>query len=111
MPIPRAGRRSPLSRLDFDSALREWIDTAVIGEMIGDSPDFGGKAWLHIIDAGCRYYWNADSTREGVREYLDLLAFDPGLDWQVVPNQKGRMVKVAFGPDIAGSFEVLSLQG
>ncbi|MDO9107152.1 MAG: hypothetical protein Q7U57_19595 [Methylovulum sp.] len=43
---------------------------------------------------------NPDTKRQGVKEYLDLLAKNQGnLPWVIVANANGRMNKVAFGYD------------
>jgi len=87
-----------LSRREFDSELREWLGYSD-SPFIGDAERFGGRAWLWVRQLGWRYYLNADTTREGVAEYVRLLDKAGKLSWSVVPNEKGVENKVAFGPD------------
>jgi hypothetical protein len=81
----------------FNDVLTEFADYAVAGSVIG-SVEYGGADWVWVKHLGNRYYLNADTTLEGVRNYLALLdKHGPRLTWSVVENARGRRNKVAFG--------------
>lgn len=97
--MQRIGRQDAITREQFDSTLREWLETAQAGEWIGDRQGRGQAPWVFVRVLGRLYHLNADSNREGVREYVGMLAVDSELAWTIVPNQKGRQNKVAFGSE------------
>ena len=105
--MQRVGREDAITRERFDAALRAWVEQAQPGEWIGDRQGRGQAAWIFVRDLGKYYHLNADSNREGVREYVGMLAVDPELAWTIVPNRNGKPNKVAFGSEqrtISGFF-------
>jgi hypothetical protein len=88
---------SPLSRREFDAWLEAWYrdtDDATVGDVGG----YGQRALLWVNDEGLLYRLNADTKRNGVRDYLALREqYGPRLDWSVVANRKGVTNKAAFG--------------
>ena len=86
-----------LERQDFDSWLFNWYKNTN-EETIGDVGNFGQQAFLWVEDNDSKFRLNADTKREGVEEYLDLLKENNNLlTWSVVANLKGKINKVAFG--------------
>lgn len=105
--IKRIRKDEAITRAEFDSALLAWLDEAKPGEWVGDRGGRGQAPWIFVRDLGRVFHLNADSNREGVREYLGMLATSPNLQWTVVLNSKGTLNKVAFGLDqrtIAGFY-------
>lgn len=93
-------RSEALSRSAFHARLRDWYEEAFDGDTVGDSASYGGRAWVWVRHQGSLYALNADTTYEGVSEYVDLLdAYGDGLAWAVVPNARGKPNKLAFGPE------------
>ena len=96
--MKRIGANQAVTRQEFDALLREW-QSHTNDDTIGDA-EFGQTAWVHVHDGSTVYRLNADTNREGVREYLRLLEKHEGdLEWSFVPNRNGRDNAVAFGPD------------
>lgn len=88
-----------LTQESFHSELEEWYTESEPGAVIGDARKYGGKAWVWVRHLGNRYHLNADTTYEGVGEYLALLREQHGkLSWSVVENERGVKNKVALGP-------------
>lgn len=93
-------RSQPLTRSHFHAQLRDWYEGAFDGDTAGDSSSYGGRPWVWVRHEGHRYCLNANSTHEGVGEYLDLVdAYGDNLAWSVVPSSPGRQKQVAFGTD------------
>ncbi len=97
--IRRIRKDEAITRAEFDSALKAWFDGANPGEWVGDRGGRGQAPWIFVRDLGRVFHLNADSNREGVREYLGMLTTSPNLEWTVVLNRNGTPNKVAFGPD------------
>lgn len=95
--LPEAPADRPLTRRRLDAALKEWLERARDGEWIGDRDGRGQRAWIHIRDGRRTYFLNADTRRDGVQEYVGMLALNPGTEWAIVANRNGRMNKVGFG--------------
>lgn len=98
MPMDRIARAEWISKSEFHSRLRRWYretDESVVGD-----PDADNRtAWVWIRDGHRLARLNADTTREAVGEYLELLRSLPGeIDWHVVPSARGNLTKIAFGP-------------
>ena len=93
---------------EFNTRLVEFGRDAQPGDTVGDAKKYGGKAWIWVRRLARRYYLNADSTGDGVAEYLGLwVQHGSDLQWTIVPNERGKMNKVSFGPEkreIAGFY-------
>ena len=92
-------RHSPLTRAAFDTSLSAWAASAEDLETVGDASQYGQTPWIYVIDDGHLYFLNADSTKEGVEEYLRVLLREPETSWTLVTNNRGRRNKAAFGSD------------
>lgn len=99
--MERLGRAEWITKLEFHSRLLRWHrETAEAA--IGDAGADRRTAWLWIRDGHRLARLFADTTRDAVGQYLDLLHEHHGeLEWTVVPSAAGRMTKIAFGPDPA----------
>ena len=81
----------------FNSWLLNWYKNTN-EKTVGDVGNFGQQAFLWIEENEMKYRLNADTKREGVKEYLQLLDENNGsIKWVVVANLKGKMNKIAFG--------------
>ena len=86
-----------LERQDFDLWLLNWYKNTN-EKTIGDIGNFGQQAFLWVKSNGSKFRLNADTKREGVETYLNLLKEnDNSLNWSIVANMKGKINKVAFG--------------
>lgn len=95
-------RFEALSRSSFHAQLREWYEGAFDGDTVGDSSSYRGRPWVWVRHEGGLYHLDADTTHEGVGEYVDLLdAYGDGLAWSAAPGARGsgRPGEVAFGPE------------
>jgi len=85
------------NRKAFDDWLLNWYRNTN-EKTVGDVGDFGQQAFLWVEENELKYRLNADTKREGVKGYLDLLDKNNGsIKWTVVANLKGKMNKIAFG--------------
>lgn len=99
MPMQRLGRADWIPKLEFHSRLLRWYretDEAAIGD-----PDADRRtAWLWVRDGHRLARLFADTSREAVGQYLELLSEQRGeLEWTVVPSAAGQWTKIALGPD------------
>jgi len=93
-------RADALTPDEFNARLVEFGRDARPGDTVGDAVKHGGKAWIWVRRLARHYHLNADSTGDGVAEYLGLwVRHGSSLQWTIVPNARGRMNKVAFGPE------------
>lgn len=86
-----------LERQDFDLWLLNWYENTN-EKTIGDIGNFGQQVFLWVEGNGFKFRLNADTKREGVEVYLNLLKENNNsLNWSIVANLKGKINKVAFG--------------
>ncbi len=86
-------------RADFVELLRWWLETTE-EDTVGDVGTFGGRPWVLVETGSVRCHLNADTKRAGVRRLLELhQQHGPQLTWQVIANARGRVNRVAVGPD------------
>lgn len=99
MPMPRSDRAHAVSRTVFHNQLREWLSGT--NEAIIGSEDVDGRTvWVHVRDVQRMFGLHADTRREAVERYLQLLSVhSEELEWTVVPSQRGNLTAVAFGPE------------
>jgi len=96
MPLERVRRATPLSRAEFEERLRAWYQSTD-ETRIGDGGSYGGAPWVWVRHGTGLYHLNADTKREGVGAYLNLLAKEPSLRWIVGEGRAGKLTKVLFG--------------
>lgn len=102
MPMERVGRGEWITKVEFHARLGRWY-RETNEPVVGDPNADRRTAWVWIRDGHRLARLFADTTREAVREYLDLLLQHRGaVDWHVVPSASGQLTKVAFGPDRLG---------
>lgn len=93
----------PIGRAEFDTRLRTWAattrtDADVVGDV--DPPNQKRTPWIWVRDAVGVAKLHADTCASGVRRYLALVDQHAGrLTWTIVRSRKGRLTKVAFGPE------------
>jgi hypothetical protein len=97
--MDRVGRAGWITKLEFHARLVRWFRET--GEPVIGDPDTDRRtAWLWVRDGHRLTRLFADTTREAVGRYLDLLNENRGeLDWTVVPSAAGQWTKIALGPD------------
>jgi len=99
MSMERVARGDWITKVEFHERLGRWYretDDAVIGDPGTDRR----TTWLWVRDGHRLARLFADTTREAVGQYLDLLRRLHGaIDWHVVPSAAGQNTKIAFGPD------------
>ena len=89
-PIECGRSAAPISRAAFEARLRRWYELTDDAR-VGDDSSFGGTPWVWIQNGARRFHLNADTTREGVGEYLAMLTREPELQWTVVRGRAGRL--------------------
>jgi hypothetical protein len=88
------------SKAEFAELLRRWYDTTG-KKTIGDLAQVAGVTkWVSVRTGGRDFRVHADTNREGVRRYLELVGLHgPGLAWYVERSRSGRINKVCVEPD------------
>jgi hypothetical protein len=98
MPILKVTRSEALSRAEFHARLRRWLKSST-ENIIGDPAVQGRVPWLHVRDNGRLFRLHADTPRHAVESYLKLAdQLGQEVEWTVVPNSRGNLSAVAFGP-------------
>lgn len=99
MPMERTGRQDWISKGEFHIRLRRWYRQTA-DTVVGDPAADKRTAWVWVRDGHRLARLNADTTRDAVGEYLALVRSAPAdIEWHVVPSARGRLTKIAFGPD------------
>jgi hypothetical protein len=99
MPMERVGRGEWITKLEFHDRLARWLrDTE--DRVVGDPDAHRRTAWVYVRDGHTLAKLHADTTREAVAEYLELVRTHRSpLEWTVVPSATGQLTKIAFGPE------------
>ena len=97
--LPPCTASEPDPRDEFERKLREWYAASEPRDTVGPPANYPGRGWVFALEFGRRFRLHADSTREGVGRYLELLELYPGMDWWVGVNERGGKNKVSFGPE------------
>jgi hypothetical protein len=84
------------NREDFDAALAAWYATASPGQWI-EPGAYTRKPSVRVNHRGVTFELKAETSREAVGRYLDVLRKHPDAEWTVVPNARGRFNKFALG--------------
>ncbi len=87
------------SKEEFTEVLQQWFLEAM-EPTVGDVGTYGRRAWLWVTLAGHEIHLNADTKRNAVRRYLDLVrTHGAHMPWHVRPNRNGILNKVCVEPD------------
>jgi len=79
--------------------LLHWFE-ATDDLFIGADAVYRRTGWIHVRHGSTFFVLNADTKRESVNEYLQLVdRYGNDLLWEVVENERGRMTAVAYGPE------------
>ena len=84
------------NREEFDVDLAAWYVTATPHQWI-EPGAYARKPSVRITHRGVVFELKAETNREAVGRYLELLRWNPGIEWTVVPNARGRFNKLAVG--------------
>ena len=84
MPMQQVRLADAISKTDFHSRLRAWL-TNTDESVIGDPAVIGVTAWIHVREGDSRYKLHADTRREAVERYLQLVdQYGDDLRWTIV---------------------------
>jgi len=98
MPMQRVQRGHPITKQEFHRRLREWFATGE--QTVGPVGIDERTPQVYIQDGNWVYQLHVDAHREAVESYLELVDdYGDDLKWRLVPNQKGNMTAVGFGPN------------
>jgi hypothetical protein len=99
MPMEKIARDEALSRSEFHQQLFRWLETTD-DLCIGAESDYPRTGWVHVRHGLRIFVLNADTKRESVNEYLQLVdRYGNDLLWEIVESQRGKMTAVAYGPE------------
>ena len=96
MPLDPIPASIALDKSQFHKQLRRWLsetDEDVVG------PDgYGQRGLIHVRSGRSLFKLNADTTRSGVKAYLELVdRVGDNLNWEVTTSQRGNMTAVIYG--------------
>ena len=97
--IPRG--RHCASKAEFSALMRHWYDGSD-EKTIGPLGQVEGvTTWITVRAGDHKIVVHADTKREGIRRYLELVSqYGPELPWRVQPNRRsGKINKVCVEPD------------
>lgn len=98
MPMQRVARGGWITKAEFHERLTRWFRESR-EEMVGDPAAHRRTAWIYVRDGHTLAKLHADTRREAVAEYLELLRSHPSpIEWTVIPSATGQLTKIAFGP-------------
>ena len=99
MPMARIRSNEPVTRTEFHARLRAWLrDSQDV--RVGPVDVAGVTGWIYVKDGGTVFRLHADTSREAVQKYLELVdSIGEDLAWVPTVNQRGRANAVAYGPD------------
>lgn len=99
MSIAQVPRDQALTKTQFHAALREWLDSTKDARIRVEA-GHNRAPWVHVRDGERLFALNADTTRDAVRQYIQLLELYGGdLAWTVAESESGKMTAVAYGAD------------
>lgn len=97
--MERLGRGEWITKSEFHDRLARWL-RASEESVVGDPAAHRRTAWIWVRDGHMLAKLHADTTREAVVEYLNLLRTHRSpLEWTVVASATGQLTKIAFGPE------------
>jgi hypothetical protein len=88
------------SKQEFEQLLRTWYDETE-ERTLGDLDTHPGvTSWIFVTASGHEVKVHADTNRDAVRRYLELVGErGPGLIWHVRHGNRGTLNKVCIEPD------------
>jgi hypothetical protein len=88
------------SKRQFEEALKRWHD-GTDDPTIGDTVRYPGvTTWVRVLTAGVEIHVHADTTREAIGRYMELVSQRGyGLPWHVRQGRGGKINKVCIEPD------------
>lgn len=97
--MEQVSRHIPLDRTQFHARLREWL-LGCNEQRIG-SANYGRTAWIHVRDGGNLFALNADTGRDAVNQYLEVVKLHGNdLRWDITETKRGNMTAVSYGPSL-----------
>ena len=98
MPMAQVSKRDALTKTELHRRLREWLATDE--PILGPVDAFAKSAYIHVKDGDRLFEFDPDTKRTAVEEYIGLVdRWGDELEWNIVPNRRGKPNAVAFGPD------------
>jgi hypothetical protein len=96
--IPRG--KHCASKAEFAALMRHWYDGSD-EKTIGDLGQVAGvTTWITVRAGSHSIVVHADTKREGVRRFLELVSeYGPEFPWRVGPSRTGKIDKVFVEPD------------
>jgi hypothetical protein len=89
-----------LNKSEFHSRLKDFWLHSSDDETVGPKAAYGRRPWVYVRDGFRVFMLNADTKREAVGQYLQLLRqHDDDLRWEITASQQKKMTAVAYGPE------------
>jgi hypothetical protein len=100
VPLEQVRRSQAISKSEFHARLRIWLadthDIAVGPEEIS----YKGAGWVYVRDGSDIFVLHADTPREAVYNYLQLVGrYGDDLRWEVAESRRHKMTAVVYGPE------------
>ena len=99
MPMEKITKANAITKTELHRRLRDWLTSDE--HQIGPEGIHEQTAWVHVRDGVRIFKFDPDTKRAAVEEYLGLVdLYGDDLEWVIVPNQRGNMNAVGFGPEV-----------
>jgi hypothetical protein len=98
--LTRVRRDQALNKSEFHGRLRDfWLHSSDDGT-VGPRAAYGRIPWVYVRDGFRVFVLNADTKREAVGRYLELVKqHSDDLRWEITASQQDKMTAVLYGPE------------
>lgn len=100
MPIEQVHRSEAVSKAQFHDCLREWLvhtNEIFVGP---EGLSYKGTPWIYVNEGPQLFVLHADTQREAVGQYLELVSqYGDGIEWVLAESKRGKMTAVVYGPE------------
>jgi hypothetical protein len=98
MQMQQVKRADALTKVQFHERLRTWFSSTDDHVVKADVP--GVTPWVHIRDGADMFVLHADTRRDAVGRYLELVSrYGNDLEWTITASQRGNPTAVLYGPE------------
>ena len=87
-----------LTKQEFHKRLRRWLDNT--DDPVIKPDVLPPTRWVHVRHGGDVLFLHADTPRDAVARYLQLVArYGDEIEWHITIGQKGNPTSSLYGPD------------
>jgi hypothetical protein len=98
--MEQVGRDQALSKSEFHQRLRDWFEKTEHKVIGPEGIKYPRTGWVHVRDGSLLLLLNADTPRNAVGRYLQLVQrYGNDLQWERAISQQDKMTTVVYGPE------------